>query len=195
MTIAFCLGNGLSRKDIDPNLLSKYGDVYGCNALYRTFSPKALIATDRPIATEIQESGYSGKHRFYTRRPIPGKGAVQIPKKYYGQSSGPTAAAIAALDSHHKIYLIGYDMGPNVNGKFNNIYADTDHYKKSSADPTYTGNWQRQIVTVVRDFPEIQFVRVQGPTTAMHTELSALLNLVHLPLATFLERINNGKDL
>lgn len=103
--------------------------------------------------------------------------------------------SIAAQDSNNRIYLLGYDMGPALNGKFNNVYADTDHYKKSSADPTYTGNWIRQIRTVILDFPQIDFVRVQGPTTQILPDLAGLANLSHLPMAAFLDRINNGKDL
>jgi hypothetical protein len=195
MTTAFCIGNGVSRKGIDLSLLAKYGSVYGCNALYRDFTPTALIATDKPIACEIQESGYSARHRFYTRRPLSNLGAQQVPKKYFGYSSGPICVSVAALDLHHRIYLLGYDMGPALNGKFNNVYADTDHYKKSSADPTYTGNWIRQIRTVILDSPQIDFVRVQGPTTQTLPDLAGIANLSHLPMAAFLDRINNGKDL
>ena len=37
--IAFVLGNGVSRKSIDPHALKLHGKTYGCNALYRTFAP------------------------------------------------------------------------------------------------------------------------------------------------------------
>ena len=195
MTIAFCLGNGISRRGIDLNALANYGAVYGCNALYTEFTPTALVATDTPIATAIQESGYSAKNRFYTRRPIAGLGGQRVPQKYYGSSSGPICISIAALDNHSKIYMLGYDMGPNEKGKFNNVYADCKHYKTSGAEPTFTGNWIRQIRTVVTDFPQTKFVRVKGATTADIPDLNSIFNLAHLPLETFLERINNGKDL
>jgi hypothetical protein len=86
-------------------------------------------------------------------------------------------------------------MGPALNGKFNNVYADTDHYKKSSADPTYTGNWIRQMRTVICDHATTQFVRVQGLTTQTLPDLAGISNLVHVSMDTFLDRINNGKDL
>jgi hypothetical protein len=195
MTIAFVLGNGVSRRDIDPHILKNWGGVYGCNALYRDFAATALVATDRPIATEIQESGYSARNRFYTRRPMEGLGAKAVPKQYHGFSSGPIALSIAAIDQHSCIYLLGFDMGPTIYGGFNNVFADTAHYKKSTDQPTYTGNWVRQIVNVVRDFPKIEFVRVRGETTANIPQLLELDNLRELPLGHFLERINTGKDL
>lgn len=195
MTIAFALGNGVSRRAIDLTRLADRGSIYGCNRLYQEFTPTALIATDRPIATEIQESGYSGRNRFYTRRPIAGLGAKSVPKQYYGSSSGPICAAVAALDGHSVIYLLGYDMGPAENGLFNNVYADQPLYKKSTDQPTYTGNWIRQIRQVVTDFGDKQWIRVRGTTTARIPELETLANLSHMPMDQFLECINNGKDL
>jgi hypothetical protein len=67
MTRAFVLGNGVSRRGIDLEQLRLYGKIYGCNALYREFTPDVLVATDRPIATAIQESGYAQHNEFYTR--------------------------------------------------------------------------------------------------------------------------------
>lgn len=195
MTIAFVLGNGVSRAPVDLDALARCGPVYGCNALYREFTPHCLVATDRPIATEIQETGYSGRARFHTRRPIPGLGARPVPKAYYGNSSGPIAASLAALDGHHRIYLVGFDLGPSATGRFNNIYADTQHYKKASDHPTYTGNWARHLAAIARDFPRVEFVRVFGETTAVVADFASVPNMAILSLEHFLERINNLKDL
>lgn len=82
MTHAFVLGNGISRKDISLSALKEAGKVYGCNALYREFTPDVLVATDRPIATQIQESGYAKQNKFYTRRPIDGLGGFRLPENY-----------------------------------------------------------------------------------------------------------------
>lgn len=194
MTIAFCLGNGVSRRGLDLAHLQTYGPIYGCNALYKEFEPDVLVATDQPIGTRIQESGYSARKRFYTRRCIPGLGAHQIPKKYYGNSSGPACAAIAALDGHNRIYLIGYDMGPGPDGKFNNVYAGAEFYKPIGAAPTFTGNWIKQIRTITADFPMISWTRVCGKTTEKHPELDGIKNLAHLDIALLLENINNQKD-
>jgi len=194
MAIAFIIGNGVSRQAVDLELLQPLGKIYGCNALYRDFIPDVLVATDRPISTEIQNSGYPLKNKFYTRKPIEGQGALQVPKEYYGYSSGPLATGIAAQDQHHAIYMIGFDMGP-INNRFNNIYADTDFYRKSDATPVFTGNWTKQIRKICEDFPKAQFVRIQGKTTADIVEFANIKNLRHLPIHTFLDRINNKKDL
>jgi len=191
MTAAFVLGNGTSRQLIDLNLLKTLGRVYGCNAIYREFEPDVLISTDSPISERIQHEGYSQTHTHYTRKPLPGTGAQRIAQQYFGYSSGPVAVAQAALDGAAVIYLIGFDMGPNRTGRFNNIYADTEFYKKSSANPTFTGNWTRQLRQIARDFPKASFFRVAGETTAEIRDLQGVPNLVHVDIVTFQKRLES----
>jgi hypothetical protein len=195
MSIAFVLGNGISRQRVDIVALKTYGKIYGCNALYRDHVPDVLVATDRPIATEIQNSGYAQKNTFYTRRPIEGLGAKRVPDPYFGYSSGPIATAIAAQNGHRRVYMLGFDLGPTENKQFNNIYAGTEFYKMPGALPTFTGNWVKQLVKITGDHPHTQFIRVCGATTARIAELDAIINLDHQDVDTFLDRINNKKDL
>jgi hypothetical protein len=185
MTVAFVLGNGISRQDIDLNCLKPHGRVYGCNAIYREFVPDVLISTDPPISERIQHEGYSKRNIHYTRKPLPDTGARKISQEYFGFSSGPAAVGQAALDECSAIYLIGFDMGPNRTGRFNNVYAGTEFYKKSSAGPTYTGNWVRQLATIMKDYSRVEFFRVVGETTAEIRELLGVANLTHLPMIDF----------
>lgn len=195
MTKAFVLGNGISRNQVDLAVLRSLGPVYGCNALYRDFEPDVLVSTDGPISLRIQQEGYSANHVHYTRKPLPDSGARRIPSQYFGFSSGPVAVSLAALERHQAVYLVGFDMGPTRTGKFNNMYSDTEFYKKGHSAPTYSGNWARQLLTITKDFPKCNFFRIQGDTTADITELRGAKNLVHMPMADFLNRINNTKEL
>ena len=190
MTRAFVLGNGISRQGIDLNQLHLLGAIYGCNAVYREYTPDVLVATDRPIATHIQESGYSAQHRFHTRRPIAGLGAQAVPKPYFGFSSGPIATGLAARDGYTHIYLLGFDMGPTVNNTINNLYAGTEFYKRADAPPTFTGNWKRQIMQICQDYPQTQFTRVCGETTAAVAEFNSICNFKSQSLTQFLTEIN-----
>jgi hypothetical protein len=192
MTVAFVLGNGLSRSGIDLSMLRCHGPIYGCNALYRDFAPDVLVATDRLIAEKIQHSGYAQNNMFYTRNPLPDLGAKCIPKHYWNFSSGGAALGIAADEKYTTIYLLGFDMGPAKNNKFNNIYADTEFYKTSKSVPTYTGNWIAQVAKVAKRHATVQFVRVVGPNTATIPDLQRIENLKHLSLPEFLKQLNNG---
>jgi hypothetical protein len=190
MAMAFVLGNGVSRQAVDLIKLKQHGAIYGCNALYREFVPDVLVSTDRPIAQRIQESGYSLRNRFYTRRPISGSGAQAVPKKYHGNSSGPIACVLAAMDSNTKVYMLGFDMGPDQQQKFNNVYAGTEFYKPQGTLPTFTGNWIKQIKQIAQDFSQVEFVRVCGKTTADIPEFKTNSNIVHMPIDDFLLKFN-----
>jgi hypothetical protein len=195
MPAAFVLGNGRSRLAVNLTLLREWGPIYGCNALYREFEPDVLISTDRPISTRIQDEGYALNHRMYTRKPIPGRGALRVPQEYYGFSSGPIAVGLAAMDQCQRIYLLGFDLGPLSNDRFNNVYADTEFYKKSSSRPTYTGNWIKQIKGIMQQFATTEFCRVLGDTTAGIADFDKHHNYKTLAMSEFLDRINNKKDI
>ena len=192
---AFVLGNGISRRPIDIDLLKTRGAVYACNAVYRTHAVTALVATDRGIANEIQASGYPANNRFYTRRPDPATGALRVPQAYFGFSSGPIALAIACADQHDRIYLLGFDLGPDEQGRFNNVFAGSEHYKAQGSGPTYTGNWIKQIAKIAADYPGAEIIRVHGSTTAAVAEFDRVPNLAKLDFADFVARINSQKDL
>lgn len=74
MSNVFCIGNGTSRKNFNLEKLRPYGKIYGCNALYRTFTPDVLTAVDHGIMHEIYHSGYCEKNETWFRdwNKIPG---------------------------------------------------------------------------------------------------------------------------
>ena len=63
----FILGNGESRKSVDLDALKEIGPIYGCNALYRDFTPDALICVDGGMMHEVYASGYASKNKCYYR--------------------------------------------------------------------------------------------------------------------------------
>jgi hypothetical protein len=189
MQPAFCLGNGKSRLDIDLNQLKEKGPIYGCNALYREFTPTCLIATDPGIAKAIQESGYAEQNRFHTRRPIAGLGARTLHKDYKGFSSGPNAVSQSLIDGYQTIYMLGFDLG-TTDGIFNNVYADTKFYKSIADPPTFAGNWIRQIRQLTEDFSQCQFFRVQGPESAHVTGFAEIHNLRCISIEQFRQQVN-----
>jgi hypothetical protein len=185
MTTAFVLGNGTSRRTIELNNLRKYGKIYGCNALYRDFAPDVLIATDPGISTEIQNSGYALQHEFYTRSPLPNKGAERI-QYNFGYSSGPIAISYASMENCDPIYLLGFDFS-GINGRFNNLYADTTHYKRSDMPETYFGNWVDQVRTIIAAHKNRQYIRVVLSNAFIPPIFAQLSNLKHLPLEQFVD--------
>tara|TARA_B100000900_G_scaffold171918_1_gene146101 strand:+ start:44 stop:910 length:867 start_codon:yes stop_codon:yes gene_type:complete len=70
----FCIGNGQSRSPVDLIKLRPHGKIYGCNGLYRDFTPDVLCSVDGPMMHEIYQSGYADNNETWFRdwNPIPG---------------------------------------------------------------------------------------------------------------------------
>ena len=70
----FCIGNGQSRSPVDLIKLRPHGKIYGCNGLYRDFTPDVLCTVDGPMMHEIYQSGYADNNETWFRdwNPVPG---------------------------------------------------------------------------------------------------------------------------
>lgn len=67
MNRVICLGNGESRLGIDLDRLRQYATIWGCNALYRDFTPDFLVCVDIEMSHEIYRSGYAFRNVVYFR--------------------------------------------------------------------------------------------------------------------------------
>jgi hypothetical protein len=159
--IAFVLGNGKSRLKLNCEKVIDLGTVYGCNAQYREFDPHYLIAVDVKMVNELIESGYAKKGTVWTNpnKGIKDRTQINLLNPHKGWSSGPTALWFAAQNGHKNIYIHGFDY-QGLQGKFNNVYADTYNYKKSTDSATFFGNWLSQTEKVIKEYPHTQFYRV-----------------------------------
>lgn len=183
---AFVLGNGTSRSAINPVKLLDLGTVYGCNAQYREYSPHYLIAVDVKMVNEIVDTGYHQSNQVWTNpnKGVKTKENINFFQPHKGWSSGPTALWFAATKFYKCIYIFGFDF-QGINGKFNNIYANTANYKKSTEAATFFGNWVNQTERVIRDFKQIRFVRVTQPLDFVPEKFSSLNNLEHITIEDF----------
>lgn len=184
--VAFVLGNGTSRKDINLDQLKTKGSIYGCNALYREFEPDYLVAVDTKMILEINKAGYQHGHEVWTN---PNRAYHQMtgfkffnPSK--GWSSGPTALWLASTHSTQDIYILGFDYH-GIDDKINNLYADTPNYKKSNERATYHGNWLNQTVITCQKFSQKRYIRVLGDNPYIPKEFSKLDNLSHITVEEF----------
>jgi len=72
--VVFCIGNGQSRSPVDLIKLRPHGKIYGCNGLYRDFTPDVLCSVDGPMMHEVYQSGYADNNETWFRdwNPVPG---------------------------------------------------------------------------------------------------------------------------
>ena len=107
MSVAFVLGNGLSRKPIPFDPLKKIGKVYACNAVYRSHTPDYLVAVDAKMVNEICQAGAQLRMPVWTN---PNRAYKKFKKLNYfepslGWSSGPTALWLCCSHNHQMVYL------------------------------------------------------------------------------------------
>ena len=191
---AFVLGNGVSRQAVEVDDLKKTGTVYGCNALYRTHSPDYLIAVDPKMINEICKNQYQLEHTVWTNRHrsfsrFQGLNYFHPAK---GWSSGPTALWLASEHGYETVYILGFDYKGLDNGKkLNNVYANTQNYKRSSDNATFYGNWLRQTKTVIRDHSQTTFVRVIDTDSYSPEELNNFNNFKTVYMENFKKILQN----
>ena len=98
----FVLGNGPSRKNIDPLKLD--GKVIGCNACYRDFTPDVICATDAGIMSDIIKSGYDGQcyftHNSWNLLPA---------EVYDSLKNGTEHETYRRFDCEYFVYISGLD--------------------------------------------------------------------------------------
>lgn len=189
---AFVLGNGTSRACVNPKQLLDHGTVYGCNAQYREYNPHYLIAVDVKMVNEIIDSEYHLSNSVWTNpnRGVKDKQHINYFHPHKGWSSGPTALWFSANRGHDEIFILGFDY-QGINGKFNNIYADTHNYKKSTDSATFYGNWLNQTYKVIQEFKNTKFYRVIEPDNFVPDKLQNIKNLTHITYEQLSDKYKN----
>lgn len=184
---AVILGNGPTRLDFNLNLIKNHRggllgsrrlQSYGCNALYRDFTPDFLVAIGNNIVDEIANSNYTQDNIVYTSSMH----TLAYPHKFYliphdpYADAGTTAAYIAAFDGHKNIYLLGFDRQDSPNYNYN-VYAGTNGY-----DPLHSTvldiKWKNNFKQLAEVYDDVNFAFVyKNGTQQLPLELQSLTNV------------------
>lgn len=192
MSVAFVLGNGLSRKPIPLEPLKSIGKVYACNAVYRTFTPDYLVAVDAKMVNEICVAGAQTRMPVWTNpnRAYKKYNGLNFFEPSLGWSSGPTALWLASKHGHPVVYLLGFDFIGTAQGKLNNIFGDTPNYKKNTDVATYHGNWNRQTSIILQKNSMKRYIRVvpEGTNVFEAQDLKKFTNYSEITVQEFKRR-------
>ena len=172
----FCIGNGESRKGFDLEKLRPHGKIYGCNAIYRDFTPDFLVTVDVAIAGEIVESGYAKDHVVYGGYKsilTHGEDITLIPK-HPAFSTGNTATHIASFDGHKEVYLIGFNPDPKQK-TVDNIYNGTNCYKPEGTTIMHE-LWVKQLQKIFEAYPNVNYY---------------LVDMEHIPFFSYFKNASN----
>jgi len=182
---AYIIGNGPSRQGFD--LYSLPQDTYGCNALYRDYTPDYLIVVDRKMYKEIKDSEYGEKNTVYTNHYNMQKfgGTCHlIPGNPY-KGAGPTATHIAIHDGHTNLIMLGFDCAED--GVNNNIYVNTDCYADDKSVVSVSV-WGRQIAELMQANPNVFFTFVEGSQPNNLKELPNYRYITYAELNTYINQ-------
>jgi hypothetical protein len=167
---AIVIGNGVSRTGFNLNLIKNHKggllasgalQSYGCNALYREFTPNFLVAGgEESLINEIAESGYADEHIVYANA----NAIIDHPTKYYlipqdpSWNTGAVATYLACFDGHKTVYLMGFDGVDTVSASYN-LYEGTNGYPAPSYG--YSEDfWIQSMMQVFNTYSDVDFVRV-----------------------------------
>lgn len=173
--IAYCIGNGESRRFLNLPKLTSNKVIVGCNALHRDLVVDHLVCCDRRMVDEAVKSKNTNLTKIYVRnnwykyfRKIKkDKRIKELPElPYIGEKkidhpdhwgSGTYALLISSmLENIKEIRIIGFDLYPN-NNKVNNLYKNTQHYSSKDAKPVDYSYWVYQSHKVFVHFPNVQY--------------------------------------
>jgi hypothetical protein len=185
-TQAVAIANGPTREVFDLTHIANHKaglggadrlQSYGCNRLYKEFTPDFLIAVGDENVKEIADSGYCDNNIVYANGDAllayPGKFYLVPQNVYY--DAGSLAAYMACFDGHKKVFLMGYDS-----------------YTEQKDHPNQTF-FVQTLATVINTYSDVDFVRVMPlDTYSLITELDSLPNFRQIDYRAFVLEADIG---
>ena len=93
------------------------------------------------------------------------------------------------MKEQNYLFLIGFDF-KGINNKINNICAGMENYLSKDSDATFYGNWLRQTKQVIKENPNIQYIRVKLADNFEPEELNIFLNYKTITVDQFKTQLN-----
>ena len=125
---AFIIGNGASRNGFDLEQLRPYGEIYGCNALYRDFEPDWLVAIDQAITEEIQASNFPKEKFIHPIMEEQFEHPEFNPFTRLRSNAGMNAMIEALKRGKRELICLGFDFIINDSISISNMYDGSNAY-------------------------------------------------------------------
>ena len=206
---SFVIANGTSRKNFDLNQIKDQGKTYGCNALYRDFTPDYIGGIDRPMIDEMVREGAWQNSTMICKHMYPGSfdlfPRAKLYVKTFKQALGydkhyDTGQTMLDYASQHlqkgEIYLLGFDLTNyteqsqrNIDNKIDNVYAGTDCYASLDAVEKYCGKWIEEMTQIFTLNESINYYRVGAKIVPDKWRL--MNNVYHIEYDEMVERLKD----
>ena len=178
MSFGLIVGNGESRLTLDTSVYEKK-DTWGCNLVYREFTPRTLVCCDKNILITAISERAERSSSIWTRKMWSGKLDLQdinylpedlpFPKEskhdlHLHWGSGTYAAYLACLSPHDILVFVGFDLWGNKDNKINNVFKGQNGYGPADGDAVGPQGWIHQISRLIGHFSKKQFVFLNLPS-------------------------------
>ena len=141
---AYIIGNGHSRLQVDLTELRKEGTIFGCNALYRDFSPDWLLSGDATIIKEICKTGYPENNHciFPDWAPIPWEFRDTLLEPFKAQGYKIFESGVS---DHEHVQIFGLSEDPADDMQVHVVGVDPDwniiNMQGTKDDPEFSVNF------------------------------------------------------
>ena len=141
---AYIIGNGPSRLEVDLTELRKEGTIFGCNALYRDFSPDWLLSGDATIIKEICKTGYPENNHciFPDWAPIPWEFRDTLLEPFKAQGYKIFESGVS---DHEHVQIFGLSEDPADDMQVHVVGVDPDwniiNMQGTKDDPEFSVNF------------------------------------------------------
>lgn len=189
--VAFVVGNGKSRIEVNLDQLVGKAPIFGCNALYRDFDKwDYLVSIDQGMVNEIRQAeGALGNGTII----VPPEDMHFEPAEYSPyrrrNNAGMLAMDIAIKRGFDVLYLLGIDFVLKGDISTDNVYKNTDNYgpeTHASQDDNY--HRIRYLEWFARKNPNTKFVFVVPDDVPMRVIEAP--NVVGMKMETFKKKVN-----
>ena len=166
---ATIIGNGSSRKTLD--LEKSEITTFGCNAIYRDYTPDWLVAIDDKIIQEIKNSNYP-QSRFIIppeelcyepvamyEKHLPSNKFEDVKHMLPRSNAGMAAMQVAIDKGFERLYCVGFDfLVFDEDIAVSNLYNGTNGYElETRANLSDTRNRMKYLAYMIENNPKINF--------------------------------------
>lgn len=188
--IAFIVGNGISRKEINLNSLVGKGKIFGCNALYRDFDQwDYLVAIDDNMISELLQIRHKTTQQIIIPPLIERYELEEYRYSPRARSNAGMNAMLEAIRKGHKLlYCIGFDFLMNTDIVVQNMYDGSKNYgpeTKTSIKDSY--NRVRYLEWFAKKFFDVRFIFVLPDTSKTKTVVAS--NIRAMSTEKFLSKL------
>jgi len=189
--VAFIVGNGQSRTEVNLENLVGKAPIYGCNAIYRDFDKwDYLVSMDEGMVQEIKQA----EGAFGSGTTIVPPVEMQFEPVEYSPMRRRNNTGMLAMDAAIKngsniLYLLGIDFVLKGDIATDNVYKNTENYgpeTHASQDDNY--HRIRYLEWFARQNPNVKFVFVVPDTVPMRVIEAP--NIVGMKMGTFKKKLN-----